>query len=308
MPSVTHEAPIELIRQHPGLAVELLRATSDVDLPSEIAVSLGPTDLSEVVPMKFLADAVVIVADKATGEPALVIIIEPQGRDDPTKEFSWPVYVTVARRHLRCQRALLLVICPDPDEAKKCRRLISTGHPGFDLIPAVIDPLNAPGAGGASPYLAIFAAFMGAMNLEEDQGARAFLTAVRESGASVADRKRLSTIMLNLASDAARRRLETMMTTMEWKSDFIEGFVQEGLQKGMQQGLQKGMQQGLQQGLQQGEVKAKSEDVLKVIDSRAIKLTAEQREQVTSCTDIARLDEWFDSALTADTAADIFKS
>jgi len=43
MPSVTHEAPIELIRQHPDLAVELLRAISDVDLPSEIAVSLAPT-------------------------------------------------------------------------------------------------------------------------------------------------------------------------------------------------------------------------------------------------------------------------
>jgi hypothetical protein len=296
MPSVTHEAPIELIRQHPGLAVELLQAMSDVDLPSDIAVSLGPTDLSEVVPVKFLADAVVVVADKATGEAALVIIIEPQGRDGPTKEFSWPVYVTVTRRHLQCQRAFLLVICPDPAEAEKCRRLISTGHPGFDLRPEVIGPLNAPGVGSASPYLAIFAAFMGAMNLEEDQGARAFLTAVRESGAGVADRKRLSTIMLNLASDAARRRLETMMTTMEWKSDFIEGFVQEGLQK------------GIQQGLQQGEVKAKSEDVLKVIDSRAINLTAEQREQVTSCTDIAQLDEWFDSALTADTAADIFKS
>ena len=257
---------------------------SDVDPLSLIAVSLGPTDLSEVVPVKFPADAVVIVADKATGEPALVIIIEPQGRDDPTKEFSWPVYLTVVRRHLRCQRAFLLVICPDPDEAKKCRRVISTGHPGFDLAPEVIDPLNAPGVGSVSPYLAIFAAFMGAMNLEEDQGARAFLTAVREGGASAADRKRLSTIMLNIASDAARRRLETMMTTMEWKSDFIEGFVQ------------------------QGEVKAKSEDVLKIIDSRAINVTAEQREQVASCTDIAQLDEWFDSALTAETAADIFKS
>jgi hypothetical protein len=88
MPSVTHEAPIELIRQHPDLAVELLRAMSDVDLPAEIAVSLGPTDLTEVVPVKFLADALVIVADKATGEPALVIVIEPQGRDDATKEFS----------------------------------------------------------------------------------------------------------------------------------------------------------------------------------------------------------------------------
>src|ERR1700735_5171263 len=262
MPSVTHEAPIELIRQHPDLAVGLLQAMSDDDLPSEIAVSLGPTDLSEVVPVKFLADAVVIVGDKATGEPAMVIIIEPQGRDDPTKQFTWPVYVTVARRHLRCPRAFLLVICPDPDEADKCRRLIPTGHPGFDLTPAVIDPLNSPGVDSASPYLAIFAAYMGAINLEEDQGARAFLTAVRESGASVADRKRLTTIMLRLASDAARRRLETMMTTMEWKSDFIEGFVQEGLQK------------GIQQGLQQGAVKAKSEDVLKIIDSRAINVSA----------------------------------
>jgi hypothetical protein len=92
MPSVTHEAPIELIRQHPDLAVELLRAMSDVDLPAEIAVSLGPTDLSEVVPIKFLADALVIVADKVTGEPSL-IIIEPQGQDDPTKQFSRPVYL-----------------------------------------------------------------------------------------------------------------------------------------------------------------------------------------------------------------------
>ena len=236
-----------------------------------------------MVPIKFLADAVVIVADKASGEPALVIIIEPQGRDDSTKEFSWPVYVTVVRRHLRSQRALLLVICPDPDEAKKCRRLIATGHPGFDLVPVVIDPLNTPGVGSASPYLAIFAAYMGAINLDEDQGARAFLTAIRESGASVADRKRLSTIMLKLASDAARRRLETMMTTMEWKSDFIEGFVQEGLQKGMQEGLQQGE---VKKKKKKKKVKAKSEDVLKIIDARAIDVTDEQRQRVSSCTDI----------------------
>ena len=55
-----------------------------------------------------------------------------------------------------------------------------------------------------------------------------------------------------------------MMTTMEWKSDFIEGFVREGMEQG--------------------------------------------KEQVSSCTDIAQLDEWFDRALTADTASDIFKS
>jgi hypothetical protein len=74
---------------------------------------------------------------------------------------------------------------------------------------------------------------MGAINLEEDQGARAFLTAVRESGA---------------------------------------------------------------------------EDVLKIIDARGIDVTTQQRDQVSSCTDIAQLYEWFDSALAAGTAADIFKS
>jgi hypothetical protein len=79
-----------------------------------------------------------------------------------------------------------------------------------------------------------------------------------------------------------------MMTTMEWKSDFIEGFVQQGLEK--------------------GKVKAKSEDVLKIIDARGIDVTAEQREPVSTCTDISQLDEWFDSALTAETAAAIFKS
>jgi hypothetical protein len=164
------------------------------------------------------------------------------------------------------------------------------------FYPEVIDPINTPWTGSATPYLVVFAACMGAINMEGEQGARTVLQAIRETGASTADRQRMSTIILNLASDAARRRLETMMTTMEWKNDFIEGFVQEGLEK------------GLQQGLQQGAAMAKAETLLKVIDARAIDMTAEERERVSSCTDIAQLDEWFDSALRAETAADIFKS
>ena len=87
-----------------------------------------------------------------------------------------------------------------------------------------------------------------------------------------------------------------MMTTMEWKSDFIDALVQEGLDQGMAQGMARGA------------IKVKAEDVLKIIDARGIDVTAGQREQISSCTDIAQLDEWFDSALAADTAADIFKS
>jgi hypothetical protein len=284
MPSLIHEAPIELIRQNPALAVELLRAMTDVPLPAETDISLGPTDLTDVVPAKYLADAVVVVSDTATGAPVLVVIVEPQGRDEPTKEFSWPVYITAVRRAVQCRRAFLLVICPDPGEAEKCRRIIRTGHPGFDLAPEVIDPRNAPGAdGGNSPYLAIFAACMGAIDLETEQGARQVLTAIHDTGASTADRERLTTIILAIASSAAQQILEDMMTTIEWKSDFIEGFHR------------------------QGAAEAKAKDILKIIDARHIKVTDQRREQVSSCTDLTQLDEWFDRALNAETVADIFK-
>lgn len=287
MPSVTHEAPIELIRQNPALAVELLRAIADLPLPVEADISLGPTDLTDVVPAKYLADVVVVVSDAATGLPVLVIIVEPQGRDDPTKEFSWPVYVTAVRRAAQCRSAFLLVICPDPHEAEKCRRTIRTGHPGFDLAPEVIDPLNAPGIDGASPYLAIFAACIGAISMETEQGARKILTAIQATGGSGADRERLTTIILTIASTAAQQILEDLMTTIEWKSEFIEGFHRQGLEQGLEQG--------------------KAEYLLKIIDARRIAVTGQERQQVTSCTDLTQLDRWFDRALTATTAADIFK-
>jgi hypothetical protein len=152
------------------------------------------------------------------------------------------------------------------------------------VAPEVIDPLNAPGAyGDSSPYLAIFAACMGAIDLETEQGARQVLNAIHDTGASTADRERLTTIILAIASSSAQQILEDMMATIEWKSDFIEGFHR------------------------QGAAEAKAEAILKIIDSRQIKVTGQQREQVTSCTDLTQLDEWFDCALNADTAADIFK-
>jgi hypothetical protein len=50
-----------------------------------------------------------------------------------------------ARRISKCPAAVLIVLCPDPAEAEKCRRPIRTGHPGFDLVPIVIDSSHTPG-------------------------------------------------------------------------------------------------------------------------------------------------------------------
>jgi predicted transposase YdaD len=142
-----------------------------------------------------------------------------------------------------------------------------------------------------------------AIDMETEAGARRVLAAIHDTGASDADRKRLTTIVLTSASDAARQTLEAMMSTTEWKDDFIESYVQIGIEQGREQGRE----HGIEQGLEQGAANAKAQDILKVMDARSLKLTQEQRGKVTATAGITQLDTWFDRALTADTAAGVFE-
>jgi hypothetical protein len=160
------------------------------------------------------------------------------------------------------------------------------GHPGLELWPIVIDPEHAPGDQGASPYLLLFLACLPALNMEDPDIARRVLEAIRDTGASDAERKTLTTIILVRAPEAARSLLEGLMTTMEWKSDFVESFVE--------------------QGLEQGHVEAKREDVLKVLDLRRLRPTEEQRAQVALSSDLAQLDQWFARSLNATSADEVF--
>jgi hypothetical protein len=243
--------------------------------------------MSAVVPVQYLADMVVLISDAATGRPVLAVIIEPQLRDSATKRYSWPVYVTTARRVAECPAAVLVVLCPDPAEADKCRRLIRTGHPGFDLAPIVIDSGGPPGRNGTgSPYLTVFGASMGGIDMESEPGARRVLDAMASTEVSETDRLRMTTIILRLATDAARQILEAMMTTSEYEKTFIERIHD--------------------QGIAEGEAKGKAEAVLKLIDARHLAPSKEQRQQITSCTDATQLDLWFDRAITVGTAAEIF--
>jgi hypothetical protein len=148
--TVTHEAPLELVKQSPDLAVELVRAMTKIPLPDEVEAELGPTSLNAVVPAQFTADSVVIVKDKKTGKLKHVIVVEPQGREDKDKIYAWPAYLANVRDAVKCPSAILLVICPDPNEAEKCRKAIDMGHPDWVLYPIVIDPKHAPGVDGAS--------------------------------------------------------------------------------------------------------------------------------------------------------------
>jgi hypothetical protein len=284
--TVTHEAPLELIRQHPALAVDLLQAFTGLSVPDQAEIRLGPNSLNAIVPAEFTADAVVIVSDPATGDPQIVIVVEPQGRDDQTKRYAWPAYLVNVRSAVKCPTAVLIVVCPDPREAEKCREMIAIGHPGWDLWPIVIDPLHAP-EDNAGPYLTLFLACLPALDMADPAVARHVLTAIRETGASEADRMKLATIIMKRASAAARPILEDLMATLEWKDDFVEGFYN--------------------QGKAEGAVGAKITDIMEVLSVRDLHPTKKQLSRLAGCTDLAILDRWFKRSLAAASAAEVFK-
>jgi hypothetical protein len=77
-----------------------------------------------------------------------------------------------------------------------------------------------------------------------------------------------------------------MMTTSDYEKTFVERIHD--------------------QGISEGEAKGKAEAVLRLLDARHLAPSTEQRQRVTSCTDSGQLDLWFDRAVTAGTAAEVF--
>ena len=158
--------------------------------------------------------------------------------------------------------------------------------PRLDLVPIVIDSSAPPGAAGGGPYLTVFAASMGGIDMASEPGARRVLDAMASPGVTDADRLRMITIMLRLADDAARQRLQAMMKTSEYEKTFIERIHDEGIAE--------------------GEARGKGEAVLRLLDARGLAPSQEQRDRVTSSTDPSQLDLWFDRAVTARSAAEVF--
>lgn len=84
------------------------------------------------------------------------------------------------------------------------------------------------------------------------------------------------------------------MKTREYEKTFIERIHDEGIAEGEARGEAKGKAEG------------KAEAVLRLLDARGLAPSPEQRQRVSSTTDPAQLDRWFDRAIAASTAAEVF--
>jgi hypothetical protein len=93
-------------------------------VPAFERAQLSSSDLTDVTPTEYRADAVVnLDGDNGT---VLAVVVEVQLRADPRKRRSWPVYLATVRARLDCP-VVLLVVCTAKAVAAWCRTPIPPG-------------------------------------------------------------------------------------------------------------------------------------------------------------------------------------
>ncbi|WP_437625674.1 hypothetical protein [Sorangium sp. So ce1151] len=284
MPSVTHEALVELFKNRPTLAAEMLRDALGQPVPAFTEARVVSSDLTEILPSDRRADIIVVLLVGEQQRPAMAIVVEVQLGVDADKPYVWPVYVTQTRARHRCP-TWLLAVTVDAEIARWCARPIDTGHPGWILTPLVLGPEGVPvvtdaGQATAAPEVVVLSAMAHGQGDAAEAIGVAFLAAA--AGLDQERRAMYGDLVLSSLNAAARRTLEARMKAgYEFQSEFARSYVAKG------------------------KIEAKAQDVLAVLEARALAVPAEVRERVLASTDLAELDRWIRRAAVVSDAREL---
>jgi hypothetical protein len=242
MVSQLHEALLQLFRNRPALAPELLRDALHLELPEYTEVRIDSADITEVQPAEYRADLVVLLF---RGVPVHGIIVEVQLSRDERKPFVWPAYVINLRARLRCEVSLL-VVTPDESVARWAAKPIYIGGPNW-YQPLVMGPSGVPevtdeAAALADPELAVLSAMAHGQDPDIAKAVRIANAAQFAALTLDADRSPLYVdLVLNALSEAARRALRTMLPfKYEYQSDFARQYFGQGKAEGRAEGTAEG--------------------------------------------------------------------
>jgi len=292
MPSHLHEVFIEMFRERPVLAAELLREPLHGLVPDFRAAHVSPGDLTDVAPTEYRADAVVTLDGDA--DPVLAVVVEVQLRVDPRKRQTWPAYVATAHARLRCP-VVLLVICRSQAIADWSAAPIEFGPPGNVVTPIALGPRQIPVVTDVEtarrlPELAVMSAIAHGAGADPTPIFEALLTAFDAIDLDHADW--YADVVLAALPMAARDRLEEFMTTTgqrRYQSEFANRYFSQGEAKGRAE----------------GEARGEAEALLRVLSARGIAVPDDVRTRFVNCTDVDQLGAWIERAATADKIDDL---
>lgn len=230
MPSHDHEALLELFRNRPALAPELLHEALHVELPDYTDVRIDSADLTDIQPAEYRADLVVLLLKDV---PVLGIVLEVQLNRDEDKRYVWPVYVVNLRARIRCP-VCLLVIAADEAVARWAGRPVDLGG-GSLFVPWVVGPSGVPEIADEEqarkdPELAVLSAMAHAQDPNLDRSLRiAQLAYVACLGLDARRSMLYCDLILACLPEVAQRALQAMDSwKYQYRSEFARHFVAVG--------------------------------------------------------------------------------
>ncbi|MEZ4398724.1 MAG: Yae1 family protein [Kofleriaceae bacterium] len=286
MPSLVHEAPLVVLREHPALVPALLRESLDVALPGFVSVDVGDPGFTQALPAEFRADLVVhLRGGPPDHAPVMGVVVEVQRARDDAKRRSWPCYVAALHARLRCPTCLV-VIATDDATARWAATPIASLQPGSPFTPLVLGPGRIPRVTRArardEPWMAVLSALT---HGNGPDGTAVTLAAFAALDVLPALEATVCYDLIRASLDeVARRALEDEMQSgkYEYQSDFARRYYGEGRQEGRQEGLQEGRQQGLLDGARQ---------LVLALADRHGQVGDDARARVGACGDPAQLQE-----------------
>ncbi|HEY5921081.1 MAG TPA: hypothetical protein VIV11_05390 [Kofleriaceae bacterium] len=242
VPSQQHEILVEMFRNRPQLACELLEQVAGVAVAGG-TVALAPNDLSQAIAVEYRADAVIAIRDEHD-TPTLAIIVEVQIHVDTDKRMTWPLYIAALRARLRCD-VLLLVFSPHQPVARWARAAIQLGHPGFVLEPIVVElgelpRVTDPVAVRRAPELAVLSV-MAHRDLELARVVAPEMLVQPEPMRQV-----YLDLIYSVLPEAAERALkELLMEKYQYQSNVVREYIAQGRAEGREEGREEGLRRAI---------------------------------------------------------------
>ncbi len=290
MPTLEHNAIVEMFRENPQLAPHVLSTIFHRDVPSHASVRVANSALDQLIPVEFRADLVLELIDE--GEATLAIVLEVQRERSSRKRFTWAVYWTVARAERECP-AVVLVVAPDADVATWAGEKIDLGLGLGTIQPLVLGPgtlpvLTDPTVATNEVELAVLSAMAhgnGPKGLAVVQAALLALGRLDREHEAVYFQS-----IWYVLREPVRRALEALAMERQ-----IEGKAT----------LPPFAQKLIERGIREGELKGLRDALLRLVVRAGLTLSENDRARIQACEDTATLDRWIESVLGAKTAADV---
>jgi hypothetical protein len=289
MPSPWHDSVKRLVEEQPDFAVRVVRDLMGEPLPHRLAARLAPSNFNDRPSIDFDCDTVVVAGPHH--DPVRGIIVEAQQAKLEDKRRKMAKYAAELWVLLGCP-VDVVVICPDEATADYYAVPVVTTLPGYvftarPLYPSRIPVITDPEDMAADPARAtLVVGYHGA----EPGVALAFaegMALLGEAGYAYTD------IGYSLSPLQVQRLLEEIMSTgtIPLNTPWAKKAYAEGSEKGLADGVAK------------GEAKA----VLTILETRRLDVTTADRDRISSCTDLAQLQDWVRRAVTAKTTSDLFE-